>query len=70
MPKKQTMVESRVYSAGARYERAAFRGYLRRQLAAVRKGHDDVSPEEEVIQDALLWVLERQRRYDKRAGGL
>jgi hypothetical protein len=48
-------------SAGARLERAAFRAYLRRLLK-----HQD-SPS---LQSALAWVLKRQARYDRKAGGL
>lgn len=45
------------FSAGARFERKAFREKLRRNptMTAV---------------DLLAWVLDRQKRYDKRQRGL
>ncbi len=52
-------------SAGARYERAAFRAYLRRKLNALGEGAEASS-----LGPVLEWVLQRQQRYDKRAGGL
>lgn len=51
-------------SHGARVERAAFRAYLRRMMKRA-------SPVEEGMLDTcVLWVLDRQKRYDKAAGGL
>ncbi len=52
-------------SAGARTERAAFRAYLRRQLNALGEGAEASS-----LGPVLEWVLGRQKRYDKKAGGL
>jgi ribonuclease P protein component len=52
-------------SEGARYERAAFRNRLRRQI---RKAL--MTDEREVLQTELDWVLSRQTRYDARPGGL
>jgi hypothetical protein len=49
-------------SAGARAERKAFRTYIRRRMLY---NSDDFS-----LQDILDWVLTRQKRYDKHAGGL
>lgn len=49
-------------SEGARLERKAMRAYLRRQLQSGM-----FSP---AIEKALAWVLTRQKRYDKRKGGL
>jgi hypothetical protein len=48
-------------SAGARLERKACREYLRRLFT--RTQSDDV-------QQALAWVLKREKRYDRRPGGL
>lgn len=48
------------YSAGARAERAAFRRYLRRFDPTDRR----------TVGDILAWVLARQQRYDRTAGGL
>lgn len=60
-------------SEGARLERQAFRAYLRR-LRAVNAKHDAGSAwaqaERNVIAVALNWVLTRQKRYDRRKGGL
>jgi hypothetical protein len=55
-------------SAGARTERAAFRAYLRRALKREPKALEE--PYTSELQFALYWVLNRQKRYDKRAGGL
>jgi hypothetical protein len=52
-------------SAGARYERAAICAYLRRQLNALGEGAEASS-----LGPVLDWVLARQKRYDKRVGGL
>lgn len=49
------------FSAGARFERKAVRAYLRRILTKTQ------APE---VATALAWVLSRQSRYDKKAGGL
>ncbi len=53
-------------SEGARAERRAFRSYLRRQLA-----NTDATSSYGVVLTAMLnWVLDRQKRYDTRKGGL
>ncbi len=49
-------------SAGARLERKAMRTYLRR---LIKRWGGSV-----VAEEALAWVLQRQKRYDKRPGGL
>lgn len=54
------------YSAGARTERQAVRNYLRRQVSI----HGTNRAEGRVLQGALAWVLTRQKRYDKKPGGL
>jgi len=54
-------------SEGARYERKAVREYLRRQIkksAAHSVGWPDA------LNEALQWILKRQERYEKKAGGL
>ena len=48
-------------SEGARMERKAIRSYLRRLL----KVNEMID-----VQFVLDWVLKREKRYDKRAGGL
>lgn len=52
-------------SAGARSERQALRSYLRRRIKSSPSIQDTL-----VWQQALEWVLTRQRRYDKKGGGL
>ncbi len=56
-------------SEGARTERQAVRSYLRRQIKRLQT---EASPLGAVsaLTDALNWVLAREKRYDKRAGGL
>ncbi len=54
-----------LFSAGARYERAAFRDYLRGKIV---KCLDTLS--EDAFKVTLRWILERQKRYDKKPGGL
>jgi hypothetical protein len=51
-----------IYSAGARYERAAMRAHLERM---VKKW-----PEDSSYVVMLRWIRGRQSRYDKRPGGL
>lgn len=51
-------------SEGARYERKAIRNYLRRQIANER------TENQKVLEVVLDWVLTRQKRYDKKTGGL
>ena len=54
-------------SEGARYERKAIRAYLRRQLNATPNGSSTATI---ALRETLAWVLTRQKRYDKKAGGL
>ncbi len=58
-----------LFSAGARLERAAFREHLRTRITAWSvcgsKG-----TEADVLTAVLKWVQGRQKRYDKRPGGL
>jgi len=54
------------YSEGARLERDVMRDYLRRKI---NKLWDNQS-ERKVLEDALNWVLNRKKRYDKKKGGL
>lgn len=49
-------------SEEARVERKAFREYLRRKLTEGAQWED--------LNIILDWVLARQKRYDKRPGGL
>jgi hypothetical protein len=53
------------FSAGARYERAAVRKYLRRLM---KQGP---TPDALAVIDTVVrWVLTRERRYGPRKGGL
>jgi hypothetical protein len=52
-------------SDGARYERAAFRARLRRQIKGAIMTDDA-----KLLQVELDWVLARQSRYEKVPGGL
>ena len=54
-----------VYSAGARYERDAFRDYLRRFMKRMESGS-----EYDTVREVLAWVLKRQARYNKKPKGL
>jgi hypothetical protein len=49
-------------SEGARLERKALRAYLRRELKK--------TPADVALQNTLVWLLGRQKRYDKVEGGL
>jgi len=62
MTKKKTA--SAAYSAGARYERAAFLKHLRTRLKT-----GDVSMAR-VSTILIAWVRDRQKRYRSRKGGL
>lgn len=48
-------------SEGARLERAAVRAYLRRIAS---------KSQNPAIEQAIAWVLGRQKRYDAKTGGL
>lgn len=52
-------------SEGARYERAAYRNRLRRQIKRAVMTDDA-----KVLQTELDWVLARKSRYEKVPGGL
>lgn len=65
MPKKQP--DKAPYSAGARYERAAFRSYVRRRIRRWEDQSEVVAAE---LEEVEAWILKRQSRYDKRPGGL
>lgn len=54
-------MDKSVYSAGARYARAAMRRYLQRLLKAMPSSEVD---------HILKWVQTREKRYDKKPGGL
>lgn len=55
-------------SEGARYERAAFRSRLRRGIKKAKEiGSSSV---EAALQGELNWLLDRQKRYEPRPGGL
>lgn len=56
------------YSAGAREERAVQRRFLRRQIAACEKDGD--TRESDAFRVALMFVLEREKRYRPKKGGL
>lgn len=61
------------YSAGARYERKALRDYLTRRAHALAVRVNQLKPIPSALnglEGALRWVKTRQRRYDKRPGGL
>lgn len=60
-PKKKADAK---FSAGARYERKAVRAYLRSYMT--RSGR----LENKELNNVLLWVLSREKRYSKRPGGL
>jgi len=62
MTKKAASRPAPLASAGARYERAAFRTYIRRRMLY---NSEDLS-----LQDILDWILAREKRYGRRAGGL
>lgn len=51
-------------SKGARMERAAMRNYLRRQIKTAF-GECNIT-----LNNVLNWVLERQKRFNDKAGGL
>lgn len=53
-------------SEGARYERAAVRRYLRRRIK--RAGVNVI--QRDLFGEVLDWVLNRQKRYDAKPGGL
>ena len=55
-------------SEGARYERAAFRGYLRRQIKKCNTAGESTTAA--ALVEVLHWTLKRQERYDPRKGGL
>jgi hypothetical protein len=55
-------------SAGARAERAAMRGYLRRRIRKISEIEQPMGLMR--LEEVLAWVLTRQSRYDKRKGGL
>lgn len=72
MTKKRKIDKSPVASEGARYERSAFRAMLRRRLKVLKEQRGPLSGNGayEGVNAALIWVLKRQERYDKKAGGL
>lgn len=53
------------FSAGARYERKALRLYLRRRCRT-----SCAPSSRDMLNDVLAWVLARETRYGKKAGGL
>jgi hypothetical protein len=61
MPKANPLL-----SAGARLERSSFRIYLKNKIT----NGSDVLRERETLEAVLRWVRGRQKRYDKRPGGL
>lgn len=60
------------YSAGARYERKALRAYLTRLIGAIDREMDDPGMKriQVAYQNVLRWVQTREKRYDKKPGGL
>jgi hypothetical protein len=56
-------------SAGARLERAAFRNRLRRMIEKWARSECN-RREEATLVFELKWIEGRQKRYDKRPGGL
>lgn len=65
MKKPTTKRADSKLSEGARMERAAFRRYLRRQIAEYIPVDMRVS-----LELALKWVLAREKRFNARRGGL
>lgn len=69
MPKTVSKADPK-FSAGARAERKAIREYLRRLVRRV----DGYTPSEQAagaaVQQAIDFVVTRQRRYDELPGGL
>jgi len=63
-----TMKADHKRSEGARYERAAVRAYLRRELK--KAGDTAFIDRIDALEDVLNWMLDRQQRYDKAPGGL
>ena len=63
---KGGFMASPLYSAGARYERAAVRAYLERKLRSASITEETFF----VYESVLKWIKSRQSRYDKRPGGL
>ena len=57
-------------SEGARMERKAMRNFLRREIKKLVNGFPRGRVETELLELVLNWVLDRQKRYDKRKGGL
>lgn len=57
-------------SEGARYERAAVRAYLRRQISKWKTFGKSEDTTVATLGIVLEWVLSRQQRYDKAPGGL
>lgn len=56
------------FSAGGRYERAAIRTHIKRKKdAAHEQGHYMLEEAYDVIH---TWIKDRQKRYNKREGGL
>lgn len=66
MATKKKVERTPAHSEGARLERRAFRNMLRRRLSSALKTASGT----DAYQDTLDWVLARQKRYDKKAGGL
>lgn len=73
------MAEHAAFSEGARYDRRATRGYLKRQIRQcdvedekrTTCGPTDLSRgRRQAFSEALQWILKRQQRYDRRKGGL
>jgi hypothetical protein len=57
-----------LFSAGARFERASFRAYLKNQIDKwINSGNEARAG---TFKTVLKWVQGRQKRYDKRPGGL
>ena len=54
------------FSEGARAERKAFRDKLRREL----KHYSELEEEGQILGELLQWVMDRQKRYDPKPGGL
>jgi len=58
-------MKEHAYSEGARYERAAIRTRLRREIA--KEPNPTVA---KALQEEVDWILARQKRYEKVKGGL
>ena len=68
---KPKIKASPAFSKGACYERDSFRDFLRREMKKIQLLDSEASHVRfETTKRYLVWVLARQRRYEKKPGGL